>query len=337
MTIDHIIHFQRKYKIKRIENILNLFQSNIKSLNFNDYDNLTKQMRDSGLLNLTNILLFRINRYLNPSKKSISRKQTRIFLSAYILKHYPNEVFTTVNNKFRSQLSAIANDLVEYVHNDFLRHKDYKNYSLNRFGHIFNTYFINYEELMKIDKKGLINELVLEYYNTNITIEKIKQSDKYDSNQKDRSVYNLIKHMNQIKSEINLLEPNNDIVDNLEIYIEKINFVKNKYNEEILDNIHTDLVNENYNSIMDVFSDINDMMTSDLDLEEIKTELENKDLDYEFFYLCSDIYDDLKIPFDEDLIISNFDFNKLLILFIKDLYKKMDNKISYNLIDLNIA
>lgn len=336
MAIDHIINFQRRYKINRIKRVLALFNDNIKKIKFDDYHDLTNNIKDVNLLRLTNILLFRVNRYLNPESKSISKKQSRIFLTAFILKHHPNQVFTTVNKNYRSQISAIANDLIEYIQNDFLKNDSYKNYSLNKFGHIFNTYFVNYNELLKIDKLGLINELILEYYNTQITIDKINNSNKYDYQQKEESIKSLVKHQNQIKSEINLLEPNNNIVDNLENYVQKINFVKNKYDDEIIENLRNDLNENNYDLIMNIFSDINDMTKININLEEIKTKLENDDLEYDFFYLCSDIYDDLELQFDEDLLINNVEFNEVIILFVKDFYRKLDNKICHGLIDSNI-
>jgi hypothetical protein len=208
MSIDKIILLQRKYKIKRIETVLLLFKQKINQLHFDNYNILSKEIQNKELLNLTNILLFRINRYLNPEKKTISRKQSRILLSSYILKHHTKQVFTCVDINFRYQLKCIASDLINYIENDLLKYSSYKNFSLNRFGHIYNTYYINYEELLKLDKIGLINELVLEYYNTTITINKIESSEKYDDEQKSKSTINLKNHLHQIKMEIKLLDPN---------------------------------------------------------------------------------------------------------------------------------
>ena len=241
MDTNNIELIQKRYKIYRIEKGLNLFRElaldNL--FGYMRFDKMQENLIDKKILTIVNILLNRINRYMNPEQRSIPRSMGRIFLSAYIIKYHSNKIFTQIDKILLEQLVLISKQLIDYVENIFLKTKNYKHYSMDRFAFLFNNYFINYNILRERDKIGLIQELYQEYSNTTITKKYITNGTKYSPEQKIHVLSVIDKHMNDIKKSIKLLDNEFDIQK-----FEQIVSLEDKIKRNISEKYWSEMVNE---------------------------------------------------------------------------------------------
>ena len=85
-----VIQLQKRVKLNRINRYLSNFSLTHLDNEFKqlDYIKTMGKLMDKKLQNKVNILMFRINRYLNPEKKTMSKIVGRMFLTLYLLKYH---------------------------------------------------------------------------------------------------------------------------------------------------------------------------------------------------------------------------------------------------------
>jgi hypothetical protein len=241
-----------------------------------NYDEAIKIICSKDVVQTANIFLYRINRLLNPDRLKISRKQTRIFLTCYLLNKHLEYVLTTIDKKARQQLWSISHDFLNFIHNKFMRIENFNNYDVQRFGMMFNTYCYNYNIFLEQDKYGLLEELIREYHNVSITIKYIETSCKYDKHQKERVYKELERHTNMVKNEIKMIDKDFDMkkLDDIDSTITKL---KHKFNDELVKKITKELCDNKYSILLDILNDMKEIIY-DLTPQKNKVD-EKKELD----------------------------------------------------------
>lgn len=252
-----IITLQKRFKIKRIRRFLNKFSLSKLDKDFSklDFEQFTKKMVDKSLILNIDFLLLIINRYLNPdlsyvsvnSKKS--KSTARIFLSMYLIKYHSSDVFTTISKHEKDIIRHFAINLIDFLNRSFLQNDKYTNYSICRFGVLFNSYYLNYNLNLEVDKNNLISEAYRHYVNIQTTKRYVIDSSKYSADQKLAVLKTLDLELKETKQMVLLVDKNFDSNK-----FDSLNGTQQKITEKLKDqywqNMYDDLTNEKYDQLI---------------------------------------------------------------------------------------
>jgi hypothetical protein len=354
---------QRLFKINRINSSLKKFkQLNLdKKISVMTFDEMTLELLNSDYLTICTELMNRINRYLDPNTFSLNvnaksnKVLPRVLLSMYIIKYFPDDIFTTIDLGTVTELSLLANNLVNFIENRFLSDKHYKNNSLNRFGFLFNTFYINYMYLVEQDRINLVKELYQEYSNASITKNYIITGTKYSPEQKTNILQVINNHIKQIEQSIKMLDKKVNISKFEEIASVE-DRIKSNISKEFWNNVEQTMKNNDYTLLLNNLKNIKEILidltpksikksekidlNEYLDLEFLKQKLENNVFDKEQIvslckYLLDKVHNLQSKVRDDDLHIfwshcleklnNEVPIYEFISYFLKELYKIIDD------------
>lgn len=264
--ISKIVKIQRTLKLNRIRKHLNKIDLRDLDKSFSelDYDKtmiwlmeMTRK-KDPWMHNV-NVLMFRINRYMNPEKKTVSRMMGRMFFSLYLLKYHYKEILVTVNANERALLHYQATNIINYLNDLFMKNRDYTMYSANRFGTMFNAFCAQYNMLQGQDKVNLINEPYRHYANVKTTKKYVEECSKYPDDQKADIIKVLDEELQKAYRCALMLDKNFDIkkFDEIESLEDKI---RSGFNDKYWEKVSEDLKNENYEELMKLLSKLKNIV-----------------------------------------------------------------------------
>jgi hypothetical protein len=186
-------------------------------------------------INNAQLLLDSVYRYYKIYDNIAPKINSRKFLIAWMIVSLPEFMMQIkkpkeYKNEYPVDIYFICQDLVKYTSN-FL--KKSSNENLRKFKKIFNVYSNAINYFLARDKHEDVQKLVVEYININKTIDGIKQSKKYDDNQKESCIKvitgtkdKILQHLKKLDSGIDIsdLEILSKIYDLVEANMEKALF-----------------------------------------------------------------------------------------------------------------
>ena len=256
-----IIKLQQQFKLKRVCDCLSRFNllkldNEFKQL---DYIKTMGKLMDIKFQNKVNILMFRINRYLNPEKKTMSKIVGRMFLTLYLLKYHPNEVLLSVNIQDKTMLHYQACNIVNYLNDLFMKNVNYRTFSMDRFGSMFNVYCIRYNQLQQQDKVNMINEPYRHYANIKATMKYVTNCGKYPEDQKADVLKVLETEITKTHDCIKMLDKNFDIKKFEEI-VSIEDEVRNNFTEAYWDKLRNELKEEKYDELVNLLTKLKNVI-----------------------------------------------------------------------------
>ena len=256
-----VIQLQKRVKLNRIKNYLSKFSliqldNEFKQL---DYIKTMEKLMNKNLQNKVNILMFRINRYLNPEKKTMSKIVGRIFLTLYLLKYHPNEVLVSANIHDKTMLHYQACNIVNYLNDLFMKNVNYRTFSMDRFGSMFNVYCIRYNQLQQQDKVNMINEPYRHYANIKATMKYVTNCGKYPEDQKADVLKVLETEITKTHDCIKMLDKNFDIKKFEEI-VSIEDEVRNNFTEAYWDKLRNELKEEKYDELVNLLTKLKNVI-----------------------------------------------------------------------------
>ena len=355
--INNLISFQRKYRYNKINESLKLFRNmylDTMIQNNQSYDKCIKLLCTKKIIISVNNFLSCVQKIVDST--SIKEKNlSRILLSSYLLKYYPDTIFTNIDLIVKKQLTELAKVLVFIIEHSLLSSKLYKSVSLNFFLFVFNSYVINYKIILEADKQNLIIELYREYANISITKQYVVSGTKYDKIQIANILQTLDSHAKNIKEHVKLLDKNYNLQKFDEAFILEEN-KKYEYNNNFWISLAEQVDIHNFENVLNLLEKIKNIiydMTPESKKHQIKNEL-SEYIDIEFIkqkihhnvmsrsdimnlcfylwtkieYLQASVRDtDTMIQWKktEELFISEMSLGNILSIFFKNLFKIIDD------------
>ena len=265
-NLDHkntttVIQLQKRVKLNRINNYLSKFSLTQLDNEFKqlDYIKTMEKLMNKKLQNKINILMFRINRYLNPEKKTMLKIVGRMFLTLYLLKYHSNEVLVTVNIHDKTMLHYQACNIINYLNDIFMKNVNYRTFSISRFGSMFNVYCIRYNQLQQQDKVNMINEPYRHYANIKATMKYVKNCGKYPEDQKADVLKVLETEITKTHDCIKMLDKNFDIKKFEEI-VSIEDEVRNNFTEAYWDKLRNELKEEKYDELVNLLTKLKNVI-----------------------------------------------------------------------------
>lgn len=252
------------------------------------YENTVKALCDKNTIDHIDDFLCRVNRILDPETsvadyRAKQKNLARILLSAYLLKYYSHNVFTSTKVQVKNQLVMMACRLVEIIEHTFLTSNCYRTFSLQMFGFVFNTYVVNYRIILEADKHHLIDELYREYTNLATTKHYVVKGTKYDNKQKADILMVLDVSVDNIKHHIKLIDKNFDVKRFNEMY-QTEERRKSEHNDQFWEALGNEIDRGSFENVIKLLDKIK-LMIYDISpvstKQSIKTELDEcVDIDY---------------------------------------------------------
>lgn len=300
-TTNIIVKLQKRIKLNRINKHLASFDltkldNEFKQLSF---DKTILKLMNKKLQNQVNILMFRINRYMNPEQKTMPRIVGRMFLTVYLLKYHSNEVFTTIDLQDKTMIHYQACNIINYLNDLFMKNINYRNFSMNKFGLMFNVYCVRYNQLQQQDKVNMINEPYRHYANIKATIKYVKNCGKYPADQKADVLKVLETEITKTQDCIKMLDKNFDIKKFEEI-VSIEDEVRNDFTEAYWNKLRNELKEEKYDELVNLLTKLKNVII------DLHPKLEDVKVDGK-----------LKVP-DKETVRKQFD-EYVDVLFIKDM------------------
>lgn len=282
-NIQNIIKIQKIFKLKRINNYLSKFDLVKLDNEFMiiDYGKTISKLINKELINKVNILMFRINRYLNPEQLTMSRIIGRMFLTLYLLKYHSSDVLVSIDILDRTLIHYQACNIINYLNDLFMQNRNYRKYSMNRFGNMFNMYCIHYNQLQQQDKVNMINEPYRHYANIMQTIKYVQNCGKYPDDQKKDVIQVLEKEITKTYECIRMLDKNFDIKKFDEMVCIEDNII-NDFTEAYWDKFKNELYEEKYDELIKLLTKLkNIIIYLHPKVEDVKVEGKLKVIDRE--------------------------------------------------------
>lgn len=248
-----IINIQKKYKLKRLERVIASFKK-LHLYNYvkeSDFNKFTKIISHKSVLEITYILLKRINRIYEL--KDVYKIQNRIFLSAYLISAFPDIILSPLKNKLEENLYNIALNLVNYTRilcdNININNINLSNLYIHKFKNIFNEYGMLFAVWQHIDKEGIIDMLAIRYDSLKRTIKFINEESKFDDYTKRECIDTLTRQFNDIEKKVKLIDKNFNI-DHFIQYSELREKIEYNFNKVFWDKMSQDIKKDNYDGVI---------------------------------------------------------------------------------------
>jgi len=173
--------------------------------------------------NITNIddMIKKFYRYNGINKNVAHTINSKIFMSAWMVVFFPDIILSRKreniknDNEYPNDIYYISLEFINWLAqlNNNTHNTEFRRLYTKKFNQYSNaiTYFLNR------DKNEKINQFVREYCQTNLTIEKMKDSKKYDGDEKDKCITEVTKTKSIILKNILRLDKTIN-VDELEFY-----------------------------------------------------------------------------------------------------------------------
>jgi len=339
--LDNIIVIQQRYKIKRIKTFINKYSLKKLDIEFSklDYDNFIDKLLNKDILQIINIFMLRINRFLNPDTKSVPRIFSRNFLSIYLIKYHLDKVLTTVDNKNILHKQCVY--FIDFIH--FLE-DNCTRYSLNKFGLLFNKFCYDYNMLLELDKIGLISQAYRHYYDLKTVKNFVYSSVKYPTEQKLDVIKQIDNDIKKVKESIKMVDKKyTDNFLELELVEKEI---KEKLNDIYWDRLFDELENEDYTHLIELINELKETIVllhpenkrdtfrkqfDDIVEEKLKDILQEDILNITNFIYCSitDLQassrdNETSIKWNQIDEYKNISLNQYVILCIKEFYSMIE-------------
>lgn len=259
--IKKIIAIQRRFKLNRIQKHLKGFDLMKLDESFSqlDYTKTMMRLMNRELPRNVNILMLRINRYLNPEKRTVSKIMGKLFLTMYLLKYHSAEVMVTIDLQDRTILKYQGINIINFLNDLFMKSDDYRTFSIHRFGSMFNVYCIRYNQLQAIDKVNMINEPYRHYANIKTTIRYVQNCAKYPDDQKQDIIKVLEEEIEKTFQCIKMLDRDFDVkkFDEISGLEEEI---RNSFTDSYWDKLKQDLESENFEELLKLLTKLKNIL-----------------------------------------------------------------------------
>lgn len=249
---------QKEYKLYRIKRQLKKVRSyDLSKIGGMSYDAVMKYVMNRELMLEVNRFLYRITRYVEPDKKAIPKNLCRLLISAYIVLYHTKDVLTNIEELSKLPLLLCAMKIVRQIDRLMFenRSKYSSEYYLLRFCGLLNEYSVQYDLLREMDKRCLLNTLMIELVNIRTTKRHIERGTKYLEIQKKEIIKQLTVEEKKYREDIRLLEPKitDDKIDNLtDIGLR----LKTQYNEATWNIFIEKMREKDYTMLFDFLEDL---------------------------------------------------------------------------------
>ena len=360
--------FDKLNSFINIEKNENLFNNSI-----SNFDNLTKFIMKKYIMNEIKVLLDKYYRMVSFNSKGdiISFQLTqRIFLSMYVIYGYPEIILSNKREKILSkEVDNFDYDIYVLSENLYIKlNKLINNYSLEnnrQFVKAINMYSNCFLIWKNKDKMKKIKSLVNEWSSFQETIDEVKSSESYDTEQKENTINELRNSQVKIFELIKKFKVNIDI-NYLKNHYSLYNQIKSNYEKSYWDLLINDLNNEKYDFLKKILNEIQNNMIrlrknnsnfvnqfkENYDVNFIIQMIENKVFTPDNLLSYSNYLIDLILKFEAPIrnnntndkwnkIINNFknfkieDFNKNIAIILKFILNKI-NEINDDIFNLYI-
>lgn len=219
--IEQIVNILNSITNKRF-NSLNLFETEINSIS-NSFDVLDKMLRNKKNLLCFNEFFTVYNRLYNVNyiPRYILTAWMIFTCPEYILNINLNDINNTVNltNKYKKNIYYAAEQLIYYFTN-------FRSINLKNFNKVLFEFDLEFNNFLQFDKIEKVYIYCNDWMEMEETIESIKKSKKYQQDEKDNIINNLIKTQEQIKKHIRIFNIEIKYNELKQIVEEKIKFKK---------------------------------------------------------------------------------------------------------------
>ena len=196
-TLNEILIIQRawyNYNLRKWKNKLINLKLEKKANNYT-FDKFCEIIKKKKIILCTKIFLLKLSKIykdLNISPK--------IFLTAYLIKFYPDNLFSNEKFHIDKEIIKLSNLLITELYQDF----NIKSFYLLCFN--FNLIFKQWKEF---DKNKLVESLIVSYYQKKQYLIKINDSNNIEN--KEKVIYEINNQLNDILINLKIVQPQFDI------------------------------------------------------------------------------------------------------------------------------
>jgi len=319
---------------KNVDIIMTLYNMS-KNSSENNYLKIKSSMINVNFLQTFDNVLQQLYRLtgIKCNKKKI--------MSAYMISSHPEHVlsvniafiekhpksYENILYRLSVEITEIFNDILCYnlINEDVIKN-------------IFGEYNVMFDLFIILDKKKKIDELIKEWYENELTIDKINKSNRYSDEQKIDVLFYLNEHKNKIKKFIKIFDNKFDF-NYLNIYKKIYDNINDTCRSIFWDTLTENLIDKNYEFFYLMLSEIkNNLKCLDknnvdydeyIDIDKIKQEIENNvTINDELLRMCNYVVE--RIVFLQAPIRNEYTINSWNILCNK-MSEEKDNPYCFQL------
>jgi hypothetical protein len=281
---------KKRIRIKKAKNAIRYF-SKLNLEDENNFNKFTKCLHNKSVLNITKVMLTRINMIFDGTDVV----NPRIFLMSYLINKFPDMILSVEKNKIESEIYELSCKLIYKIN---LLKQDLSNdiifyLYINNFKKVYNEFNGVFQLWQFMDKHELIQTCALRYDSLLKSFNFIKYESNFDEITKVETIKIIEKQLIDTEKKIKSLDKTFD----LKQYINLKNKVELNMNNIYWDNFKKDIEKDNYdcllNSIKEIIKeicllipnrkDIHREIEEDIDIEFYENLIENRIISKKYF------------------------------------------------------